>query len=150
MESATLKTSYVDFEKNMIHGKVYSIQHYVINVVSDLRQVGSFLRVLQFPPPIKLTAEILLKYSWNTTRWTLRNNQSIIKIFSKFSDKQSKTKQKNKNPQKPPPKKKSKGNNNETETVFLCYFTTTYKLRAFMKKNKRTNNDLDTKLYTEY
>ena len=32
------------------------IQHYVINSVSDLRQVGGFLRVLPFPPPIKLTA----------------------------------------------------------------------------------------------
>ena len=28
------------------------IQHYVIQFVSDLRQVGGFLR---FPPPIKLT-----------------------------------------------------------------------------------------------
>jgi hypothetical protein len=34
------------------------IQHYVINVVSDLRQVGGFLWVLRFPPPIKLTATI--------------------------------------------------------------------------------------------
>jgi len=30
--------------------------------VSDLRQVSGFLRVLQFPPPIKLTATIQLKY----------------------------------------------------------------------------------------
>jgi hypothetical protein len=30
----------------------------VIKFVSDLRQVGGFLRVLQFPPPIKLTATI--------------------------------------------------------------------------------------------
>ena len=29
--------------------------------VSDLRQVSSFLRVLGFPPRIKLTATILLK-----------------------------------------------------------------------------------------
>ena len=36
----------------------YSIQHYVINFVSDLRQVSGFLRVLRFPPPIKLTATI--------------------------------------------------------------------------------------------
>ena len=36
--------------------QVYSIQHYVIEFVSDLRQVGSFTRVLQFPPPIQLTA----------------------------------------------------------------------------------------------
>ena len=35
------------------HGEVYSIQHYVIKFVSDLRQVGGFLRL---PPPIKLTA----------------------------------------------------------------------------------------------
>jgi hypothetical protein len=28
------------------------VQHYVIKFVSDLRQVGGFLR---FPPPIKLT-----------------------------------------------------------------------------------------------
>jgi hypothetical protein len=32
--------------------------HYVIKFVSDLRQVGGFLRVLRFPPPIKLTATI--------------------------------------------------------------------------------------------
>ena len=31
----------------------HSIQHYAINFISDLRQVGGFLR---FPPPIKLTA----------------------------------------------------------------------------------------------
>jgi hypothetical protein len=32
--------------------------HYVIKYVSDLRQVGGFLWVLQFPPSIKLTATI--------------------------------------------------------------------------------------------
>jgi len=41
-----------------VHGEVYSIQHYVIKFVSDLRQVSGFLRVLLFPPPIKLTAMI--------------------------------------------------------------------------------------------
>ena len=30
----------------------------VIKFVSDLRQVSGFLRVLRFPPPIKLTATI--------------------------------------------------------------------------------------------
>ena len=34
------------------------VQHYVTKLVSDLQQVGGFLRVLQFPPPIKLTAMI--------------------------------------------------------------------------------------------
>jgi hypothetical protein len=41
---------------NPVHGEVYSIQHYVIKFVSDLRQVGIFLRVLLFPPPINMTA----------------------------------------------------------------------------------------------
>ena len=39
---------------NPVHGEVYSIQHCVINFVSDLPQVGGFFRVLRFPPPIKL------------------------------------------------------------------------------------------------
>ena len=39
--------------------EVYSIQQYVIKVVSDLRQVGSFLRVLRFPAPIKLTVNTI-------------------------------------------------------------------------------------------
>jgi len=37
---------------------------YVIKFVSDLRQVGGFLRILRFLPPMKLTATILLKYCW--------------------------------------------------------------------------------------
>jgi hypothetical protein len=41
-------------------GEVYLIQHYVIKFVSDLRQVGGFLYVLYFPPPIKLTATIYI------------------------------------------------------------------------------------------
>jgi len=46
---------------NLVHGHVYSIQHYVIKFLSDLQQVYGFLRVLWFPPPIKLTATIQLK-----------------------------------------------------------------------------------------
>jgi hypothetical protein len=34
------------------------VHHYVIKLFSDLRKVGGFLRVLRFPPPIKLTAPI--------------------------------------------------------------------------------------------
>ena len=44
------------FESHSVEG--YSIQHYVIKFVSDLRQVGTFLWVLRFPPPIKLAATI--------------------------------------------------------------------------------------------
>ena len=40
------------------YGEVYLIQQYVIKSVSDLRQIGGFLWVLRFPPPIKLTATI--------------------------------------------------------------------------------------------
>ena len=43
---------------NLAYCEVYSIQHYVIKFVSDFRQVDGFLRVLLFPPPIKLTATI--------------------------------------------------------------------------------------------
>ena len=35
-----------------------------IKIVHDLRQAGGFLRVLRFPPQIKLTAMIKLKYCW--------------------------------------------------------------------------------------
>jgi hypothetical protein len=38
------------------------VQHYVIKVVSNLRQVDGFLRVLWFPPPTKLTDTIQLIY----------------------------------------------------------------------------------------
>ena len=50
---------------NPAHGMVYSIQHYVIKFVSDLRQVGGFRQVLRFPPPKKSNrhdiTEILMK-----------------------------------------------------------------------------------------
>jgi hypothetical protein len=40
---------------NLVHGEVYSIQHYVLKFACDLKQVGGFLR---FPLPIELTASI--------------------------------------------------------------------------------------------
>ena len=43
---------------NPTHEEVYSIQRYVIKLVSNLWQVGGFLRELRFPPPIKLTTMI--------------------------------------------------------------------------------------------
>jgi hypothetical protein len=65
---------------NPVHSEVYSIQHYVIKLVIDLRQVGGLLQVLLFPPPIKLTtmintAEILLKMALNTINQTLAKTQ---------------------------------------------------------------------------
>jgi hypothetical protein len=52
MQSVPITTKGVSLDP--AHGKVYLIQHYVIKFVSDLPQVGDFLGVLQFRPPIKL------------------------------------------------------------------------------------------------
>ena len=56
VQSLPITTNIVS--SNPTHGEVYSIQHYVIKFVSELRQVCGFPRILQFPPPIKLTATI--------------------------------------------------------------------------------------------
>jgi hypothetical protein len=56
MQSVPTTTKIVSL--NPAHGKVYPIQYYVIKFVSDLRQINGLLRVLWFPPPIKLTASI--------------------------------------------------------------------------------------------
>jgi hypothetical protein len=53
------------------------VQHYVIKFVSDLRQVGDFLRVLRFPPPI---AEISLKVALNTIK-KITNQLYLAKVF---------------------------------------------------------------------
>jgi hypothetical protein len=44
VQSAPITTTVVS--SNPVNDEVYSIQHYVIQFVSDLRQVGGFLRVL--------------------------------------------------------------------------------------------------------
>ena len=43
---------------NSAYSELYSIQHYVITFVSDLRKVDGFLWVFGLPLPIKLTATI--------------------------------------------------------------------------------------------
>ena len=58
-------TTYVTItivSSNPAHGDVYSIQDYLIMFVSDLRQFGVFLRVLQIPPPMNMKGTIYLKY----------------------------------------------------------------------------------------
>ena len=58
----------------------YKIQHYVIKFVSYLRQIGGFLRVLRFPPPIKLTA----RYNWNIVESGVKQhkpNQTKLYFF---------------------------------------------------------------------
>ena len=70
---------------NPVHGEVYSIQHYVIKFVRELRQVGGFLEVLRFHPLSKPDchdiSEILLKVVLNTINQTkLINNCSKCPI----------------------------------------------------------------------
>ena len=50
LQSVPIITNVVS--SNLVHGEVYSIQHYVRKFGSDLRQVGGFLRLLQLPPHI--------------------------------------------------------------------------------------------------
>ena len=65
MQSVPITTNVVS--SNPVHGEVYSIQHYVINFVSDLWQVSGFLKVLRFHPPKKLTPQ----YNWNIVKVAL-------------------------------------------------------------------------------
>jgi hypothetical protein len=55
---------------NPVHAEVYSMQHYVIKFVSDLRHVGGFLCVFQFPTPTDRhdIIEMLLKVALNTLK----------------------------------------------------------------------------------
>ena len=59
---------------NPAYGEVYSIKHYVIKFVSDLRHAGGFRRVHRFPPPITDRhdiTEILLKVALNKIKQTI-------------------------------------------------------------------------------
>ena len=56
VQSVPITTKVVS--SNFIHGEVFSIQHYVMKFVSDLKQVCGFLLVLWFPPPINMTTTI--------------------------------------------------------------------------------------------
>ena len=90
MQSIPITTKVVS--SNLVHGEVYSILHYVIKFVSDLRHVGGFLRVLWFPPPIiKKTdrydiTDILFKVAINTITLTLTPIM-VDRGFKLWSDK---------------------------------------------------------------
>ena len=65
---------------NLGHGGVYSIQQYVMQFVSDLRQVSGLFLVLRFPPPIKLSL------NWNIVECGVKHhtpNHSLCKYFIK-------------------------------------------------------------------
>ena len=62
---------------NPAHGEVFSKQHYMIELVSDLRQVGGFHQILGLPPSIKQT-EILLKVAKSTIALKLTRTSSHL------------------------------------------------------------------------
>jgi hypothetical protein len=58
--------------KNPVHGEIYLIQHHVIKFVSDLQQVGGFLRISSTnKTDHRDIAEILLKVALNTIHQTI-------------------------------------------------------------------------------
>jgi hypothetical protein len=59
---------------NPVHGEVYSIQHYVIKFVSDLRQFGGVLLVLRFPASIKKWSP---RYNWNIFESGVKHHKPI-------------------------------------------------------------------------
>ena len=63
--------TYKVVSSNPADGEVYSIQHYVINFVSDLWQVGSFLRIPPVSSPNKTDRHI--------TEMLLFNKDIIVK-----------------------------------------------------------------------
>jgi len=73
IQTVPIASNVVSF--NSVHGKVYSMQNYVINFASDIRQVGGVLQLLLFPPLIKTDhhnmAELLLKVALITINLTL-------------------------------------------------------------------------------
>ena len=63
---------------NLDQNEVYNI---MLKFVSDLRQVGGFLRVIRFPPPIKLTAAIHFVYKWNIVESGVKHHKKNINYF---------------------------------------------------------------------
>ena len=69
---------------NPVHGEMYSIQHYVIKFVSDLRQFGGVLLVLRFPAIIKKWPP---RYNWNIFESGIKHhkpNQTIPSSLRKY------------------------------------------------------------------
>ena len=84
MQSVPIITKFVSL--NPADGKMYSIQHYVIKFVSDLRQVGGFLRGTLVSSTNKTgyndIAEILLKVALNAMNIQSMYILCIIYFFS--------------------------------------------------------------------
>ena len=78
----------VSISSNPVHDEVYSIQHYVIKFVSDLRQVVGFIRysdLLHRKTDLHDITEILLKVALNTINESsiyLKKKKSIIVLLT--------------------------------------------------------------------
>jgi len=59
---------------NPANGEVYSIQYYVIKFVSDLWQVGGFLRILQFPHQYNWPS----RYNWNIVESGIKHHNQTL------------------------------------------------------------------------
>ena len=80
VQSVSITTKVISL--NLSHGKVYSIQHYVIRFISDLWQSCGFLWIFQFPPPIKLTP----RYNWNIVESGVKHLMSVHNIIPNLED----------------------------------------------------------------
>ena len=80
MQSVPITTNIVS--SNRVHGEVYSIQHYVIKFVSDLRQVGGTLVSSTNKTDRHDITELLLKVALNTIKQTnSAQGQNMVLYF---------------------------------------------------------------------
>ena len=75
MQAVPITTKVVS--SNPIHGEVYSIQLYVMKFLSDLQQVGGFLRVLRFPGVIESFIEQFFVFGYKLFKHLFAN----FKVF---------------------------------------------------------------------
>ena len=84
MKSVPITTKVV--RSNPGDGEGYSIKHNVIKFLSDLRQVGGFLRVLLFPPPIHDISDIVENDVKHHADYTISSNKKkhLWKFFLNY------------------------------------------------------------------
>ena len=78
MQSVPITTKFVS--SNPVHGDVYSIQHYVIKIVGDLRQVGGFLRVIKIVGDLRQVGGFLRVIKIVGDLWQVSGFLRVIKI----------------------------------------------------------------------
>ena len=78
MQSVSITTKILNL--NSVHGEVYSIKHYVIKFLSDLRQVGAWFSPLNFLTTIKVVSKLF--YSC----MKLERREYFSKVFAVWID----------------------------------------------------------------